>query len=122
MILGFTIAQIVLAVGAGLLAVGLGLAKRQPSDLSLGGAALVGVLLIAQVVTAAIGPAVGNTPSGNPYEFWAYLISALILPPVAILWALIERSRWSTVVVGVACLAVAIMLYRMQVIWTVQLA
>ncbi|HEY8588538.1 MAG TPA: hypothetical protein VIL55_03190 [Naasia sp.] len=122
MILGFTIAQIVIAVVAGLIAIAVGLAKRPPSDLSLGGAALVGVLLLAQVVVAAVGPAVGNTPSGNPYEFWAYLISALILPPVAILWALIEKSRWSNVVVGIACLAIAIMLYRMHVIWTVQLA
>lgn len=122
MILGFTIAQIAIAAAAGLLAVALGLAKRPPSDLSLGAAALVGVLLIAQVVVAAVAPASGNTPTGNPYEFWAYLISALILPPVAILWALVERSRWSTVVVGVVCLAIAIMLYRMHVIWTVQLS
>jgi hypothetical protein len=34
----------------------------------------------------------------------------------------VERSRWSTVVVGVACLAIAVMLYRMLVIWTVQSA
>ena len=46
----------------------------------------------------------------------------MIIPPVAVLWALVERSRWSTVVVGVACLAIAVMLYRMQIIWTVQSA
>jgi hypothetical protein len=122
MILWFTVVQIAVAVVAGALAVGVGLAKRPPSDLSLGGAALVGVLLIAQVVIAIVAPLTGNPPSGNPYEVWAYLISALILPPVAILWALVERSRWSNVVVGVACLAVAVMLYRMQVIWSVQSA
>ncbi len=122
MILWFTILQIAIAVLAGVLAVAVGLAKKPPSDLTLGGAALVGVLLIAQVVVAIVAPLSGNPPSGNPYEFWAYLISAFIIPPVAILWALLERSRWSTVVVGVACLAVAVMLYRMHVIWTVQLA
>ncbi len=36
------------------------------------------------------------------------------------IWALLERSRWSTVILGVIALAVAIMLWRMQVIWTVQ--
>lgn len=122
MILWFTIAQIVVAVVAGVLATALGLARRPPSDVSLGGAALVGVLLLAQVVLAIVGPAVGNAPSGNPYEFWAYLVSAVIIPPVAILWALIERSRWATVVVGIACLSIAIMLYRMEIIWTVQSA
>jgi RsiW-degrading membrane proteinase PrsW (M82 family) len=80
------------------------------------------VLLIVQVVLAIVGPAFGNAPSGNPYEFWAYLVSAVIIPPVAILWALIERSRWTTVVVGIACLSIAIMLYRMEIIWTVQSA
>src|SRR3954470_7863825 len=122
MILWFTVVQIVVALIAAAIAGGLGLAKRPPSDLSLAGAALVGVLLIAQVVIAIVAPLTGNPPSGNPYEFWAYLISALLLPPVSILWALVERSRWSNVVVGVACLAVAIMLYRMQIIWTVQSA
>ncbi|WP_210508739.1 hypothetical protein [Naasia sp. SYSU D00057] len=122
MILWFTILQIAIAVLAGVLAVAVGLAKKPPSDLTLGGAALVGVLLIAQVVVAIVAPLSGNPPTGNPYEFWAYLISAVILPPVAILWALLERSNWSTVVVGVACLAIAIMLWRMYVIWTIQSA
>jgi hypothetical protein len=121
-ILWFTVVQITAATVAGVLAVAVGLARRPPSDLTLGGAALVGVLLFAQVVLAIVAPFTGNPPSGNPYEFWAYLISAVILPPVAVLWALVERSRWSTVVVGVACLAIAIMLYRMQIIWTVQSA
>jgi len=122
MILWFTILQIAIAVLAGVLAVVVGLARKPPSDLTLGGAALVGVLLVAQVVVAIVAPLSGNPPTGNPYEFWAYLISAVILPPVAILWALLERSNWSTVVVGVACLAIAIMLWRMHVIWTVQSA
>jgi hypothetical protein len=121
-ILWFTVVQIAVAVLAGSFAVVVGLARRPPSDLTLGGAALVGVLLIAQAVIAVVAPLAGNPPSGNPYEFWAYLISALIIPPVAVLWALVERSRWSTVVVGVACLAIAVMLYRMQIIWSLQSA
>ena len=43
-------------------------------------------------------------------EFWA----------AAIFWALLERSRWSTVVLGVGALSVAVMIYRMFQIWTVQ--
>jgi hypothetical protein len=120
MIQWFTIAQVAVAVAAGVLALVLGLLGRKPSDLSLAGAALVEVLLIAQVVVAIVAPAAGNPPSGNPYEFWAYLISGLLIPVGAIAWALVDRTRWSTVVVGVACLSIAIMLYRMQIIWTVQ--
>jgi len=50
------------------------------------------------------------------------LVSAIILVPLAGFWALVERNRWSTVILGVACLAVAVMVYRMYQIWAVQVA
>jgi hypothetical protein len=121
-IAGFTAVEIAVAVVAGVLAVVLGLAGRRPSDLSLAGPALIEVLLIAQLVVSVIAPGTGNGPTGNPVEFFAYLLSALVIPPAAIVWALMERTRWAVVVVGIACLAVAVMLVRMQIIWTVQQA
>lgn len=120
MITVFTIVQVAVAVAAGLLCTVLGLANRRPSDLSVGSLALVEVLLIAQVVVAIIAPLAGNAPSGSLLEFWVYLVSAVLLPPAAVFWALVERSRWSTVILGVAALSVAIMVWRMQVIWTGQ--
>ncbi|WP_375399557.1 hypothetical protein [uncultured Amnibacterium sp.] len=120
MIAGYTGALVAVALAAGVLAAVLGLAGRRPSDASLAGAAITELLLIAQLVIAIIAPAAGNRPSGSIVEFYAYLISALIIPPAAIAWALVERTRWATVVVGVACLAIAVMAVRMQIIWTVQ--
>lgn len=122
MIEWFTIAQVVVAVAAGLLCIVLGLIGRAPNDLVVGATALVELLLLAQVVIALIAPAVGNAPTGSGLEFWVYLVSAVLLPPLAVVWALVDRSRWSTVVLGVACLAVAVMVYRMGVIWFVQAA
>lgn len=122
MIAGFTAVAVAVALLAGALAIVLGLAGRKPSDVSLAGAALLELLLVAQLVIALVAPATGNQPTGNPIEFFAYLISALVIPPAAILWALLERTRWATVVVGIACLAVAVMIVRMQIIWTVQQA
>jgi hypothetical protein len=122
MILWFTIAQIAVAVAAGLLCLALGLAGRRPSDLSVGALALVELLLIGQVIVAIVSPFAGNSPTGDLLEFWVYLVSAVLLPIGAVLWALMERSRWSTVVLGVAGLAIAIMVWRMHVIWTIQLA
>lgn len=122
MIEWFTTTQIVVATAAGVLCVVLGLAGRRPSDLTMGATALVELLLIAQLVTAIVAPLVGNSPTGNLVEFYAYLISAVIVPPLAGFWALVERSRWSTVILGVASLAIAVMLYRMNIIWTVQQA
>jgi hypothetical protein len=45
-----------------------------------------------------------------------------VLPPLGGFWALIERNRWSTVVLGVVCLAIAVMVYRMYQIWVFQVA
>lgn len=112
--------QVAIAVVAGLLCLAFGLAGRKPNDLTIGATALVELLLIAQVVISLIAPAVGNSPTGSLLEFWIYLISALFIPPVAIFWALVDRGRWSTVVLSVAGLAVAVMVYRMIQIWFVQ--
>lgn len=122
MILWFTVAQIGVAVLAGAFCVVAGLAGRRPSDWSVGAVALVEALLVAQVIAAIVAPLVGNPPTGDLLEFWVYLVSAALLPIGAVLWALMERSRWSTVVLGVAALAIAIMVWRMHVIWTVQIA
>ena len=117
MILWFTYVQVVVCVVVGLVAVVAGLAGRRPGDVTVGGMALILLLLLAQVVVAVIQPLTGNPPVGSALEFWVYLVSAVLLPPAAVFWALIERSRWSTVIMGIAALAVAVMVWRMQVIW-----
>jgi hypothetical protein len=122
MILWFTIVQVAVAVAAGLFCIIAGLAGRRPSDWTVGSLALVELLLIAQVVIAIVSPFAGNPPSGSPLEFWVYLVSAVLLPLAAVAWALLERSRWSTVIMGVAALSIAVMVWRMQVIWTLQAA
>jgi hypothetical protein len=122
MIEWFAFTQIAVALVAGLLAVALGLVGRPPADLTMGATALVEVLLVAQIVVSLLAPAFGNTASGSTLEFWVYLVSAALLPPLAIVWGLVDRTRWSTAVLGVACLAVAVMVYRMYQIWFVQVA
>jgi hypothetical protein len=121
-ILWFTIVQLVIAVSAGALCVVLGLIGKKPADITLGSLVIVELLLVAQLILSIVQPFVGNPPTGNPLEFWLYLVGALVIPPLAVLWASIERTRWSTVVLGVGALAVAVMLWRMYQIWTVQLA
>jgi hypothetical protein len=120
MILWFTIAQVSVAVAAGVLCTVAGLAGRRPGDVTVGSLALLLLLLVAQVVVAIVAPFTGNAPTGSALEFWVYLVSAVLLPPAAVAWALIERSRWSTVIMGISALAVAVMVWRMHVIWTIQ--
>ncbi len=118
MILWLTIVQVVVAVAAGLFCLIAGLAGRRPSDGTVGSLALIELLLIVQVVVAIVAPFVGNPPAGSALEFWVYLVSAALLPVAGVAWALVERSRWSTVIMGVVALSIAVMIWRMQVIWT----
>ena len=120
MIEWFTILQIVVTCAAGLFCLIAGFIGRWPSDFTVGSLALVELLLLIQVVVAIVAPLTGNPPSGDLLEFWVYLIAAVLLPIGGVLWALLERSRWSTVILGVVGLSLAVMLWRMQMIWTVQ--
>ena len=123
MIEWLTIAIMAVSIAAGLLCIALGLIGRTPSDLTLGVTLFVSVLLIVQLVVAIAAPAFGNNATGSVLEFYVYLVTAIVLPPLAVLWALLERgSRWSTVVLGVASLAITVMVYRMHQIWFVQIA
>lgn len=91
--------------------------KRTPNDYTLGATVLVGLLLLAQVVISIGAPFAGNEAVGDPLEFWMYLITALVLPFGAAFWALIDRKRTAILVLVVVNLAVAVMVYRMMVIW-----
>jgi len=122
MILWLTVIQVVVAVAAGIFCVAAGLFGRRPSDFTVGSLALVELLLIVQIVVAIVAPLAGNPPTGDLLEYWVYLVSAALLPVGGVTWALMERSRWSTVILGAVALAVAVMVWRMHVIWTVQIA
>lgn len=114
--------QLAVAVGAGAFCLMMGVLGRLPNDFTIGAALVVEVLLVAQLVVSIVAPAFGNVASGSTLEFYTYLVSAIVISPAAAFWSLIERNRWSTVILGVACLAVAVMLYRMNQIWVFQVA
>ena len=122
MIEWLTWVQVIVAAAAGLLCLGFGIAGRPPADLTLGSVLLVELLLLIQLGVAVVAPLVGNEPTGNLVEYYVYLVSAILIPPLTVLWALVERSRWSTIVLAIGALAVAVMVYRMHVIWFVQQA
>jgi hypothetical protein len=103
---------------AGLFAIAMGFAKRKPSGLSIGSLALVQLGLVVQLIVSISMVFLGERAKTDTVEFFAYLIVALMIPVAAAFWALIERTRWSTFVLGVGALTVAVMLVRMSQIWT----
>lgn len=110
--------QLILATIAGLFAIALGIIKRKPSGLSIGSLALVQLGLVVQLIVSISLVFLGERAKTDTVEFFAYLIVALMIPVAAAFWALIERTRWSTLVLGVGALTVAVMLVRMNQIWT----
>jgi hypothetical protein len=116
----FAWVSVAISLGAAFLAVGYALAGSPPNDYTLGATLVVGVLLVVQIFITLWQQFAGASPTGDIVEFWAYLITAVLLPPAAIVWGLIERSRWSTLVLAIVGFSIAVMVYRMHHIWFVQ--
>lgn len=117
-----TWALVAVSITQALVSVGFAIAGSPPNDYTLGLTLLLAVGMVAQVVMSAVLQASGYSPTGDAVEFWAYLGTAVFLAPAAIVWGLIERSRWSTVALAVVGFSLAVMVYRMHEIWFVQVA
>lgn len=59
----------------------------------------------------------GQSPVGPSWELWSYLVTILLLPVLAVIWARQEPSRWSTFVLAVAAFIGAVMIARCGQIW-----
>jgi hypothetical protein len=111
-------AQLWYGVIAGLLVVTLGLIGRPPSGFSLALIAGSEFGLLMQLVASITLLFLGQSAVLDTWEFFGYLLVALFVPVAAVIWALVDRSRWSTVVLGAGMLTVVVMLVRMLQIWT----
>ena len=109
--------QIVVGSAAALLNLVLALMGRLPSLVSVGANALVLLGLVAQLVTGAVLTAQGAPCKGDVVEFFGYVIVAMLVPLGAAFWALIERTKTSTLVLAIAPFTVVVMVARMAQIW-----
>ena len=109
--------QVVVDLVVALILVILGTLKRKPSRISIGSFALVELGLLVQAVTSIVLVVGGAQAKQDTVEFFAYVFVALIIPIGAGFWALVERTRWSTLIMAAAALTVVVMLARMQQIW-----
>lgn len=111
-------AQLWFGVVAGLLLVAMGLIGRRPSGFSLALVAGSEFGLAMQLIASITLVVLGERAKLDTWEFFGYLIVALLVPVAAAIWALIDRNRWSTVVMGAGVLTVVVMLVRMHQIWS----
>ena len=112
---------LLIAVSGGCLALGAWATWRAVTDrpvilrqLFLAGG--IEALLLVQAVVAGVQAAGGGMP-GDAVTFWGYLVTSMVVLPIAGLWAFAERSRWSSVVMLVAALTVAFLQYRTLQVW-----
>lgn len=106
-----------LCLGASAVPLLLAAMNRKPSLVSVGSLALVELLLLIQLVASIALVVGGARAKGDTVEFFGYLITALLVPLATGFWALLERTRWSTLILGIGGLTVAVMLVRMSQIW-----
>lgn len=118
MIEWFFLAQSWFALGAGLLLVAMGLVGKIPSGFSISLVAVSELALLVQLVVSVVLVAMGQQAKVDTLEFFGYLLVALMIPAGGAIWALLERGKWSTVIMGAALLTLAVMLVRMYQIWT----
>lgn len=61
----------------------------------------------------------GQRAETSTLEFFGYLIVALMVSVGAIIWGLLDRkNRWSNAVMSLSAFTVAVMVIRMQQLWT----
>ncbi|WP_131105375.1 hypothetical protein [Ornithinimicrobium sufpigmenti] len=90
---------------------------RPPGRLTLGLTWLMQAAVTAYCAWYLVRQLDGQSPEGPAWELWAYLVTILLLPALAIIWAREEPSRWSTVVLAVGAGVVAVMAARTAQIW-----
>jgi hypothetical protein len=114
---GPTLALLLGGLAVALLCLVSGLNGRPPGRVTVGLTALLQVGVVAYAGWYLVRQLSGEAPAGPGWELWSYLVTILLLPALALVWAREERTRWSTFVLAVAAFVVAVMGARCAQIW-----
>lgn len=91
--------------------------RSHPADSSIISLALIELYLIVYAVYAGIRQSMGQAVVGEAWEFWGYIITVLVLPIGVFIYAVIDKTRWSNLVMSFVGLVVFVMVYRLEEIW-----
>jgi len=90
---------------------------RPPQVSHLIGIAVVEVLAIAMVATA-VAQMVSGHRTHEMVTLIGYLAAFLIIPPAGLALAWMEPTKWGSGIIAVAVLVEAILVVRLQQVWT----
>jgi hypothetical protein len=110
---------IILTVGlvSTLICLTAGILKKAPNDVTILSVAAVELALLVYLVGSIIRVVAGERIAGESWEFWGYLLTALMLPVGAVYWSILERTRWSNFVLAAVGVTALVMAARMNQIW-----
>jgi hypothetical protein len=86
---------------------------RAPSNADLWAMLVLSGLVAVLVAVAVIGLFTGERPTDSS-TFVGYLITTIGFGPVAFYLARLEPTRWGTLILGVACLVLPVLVLRLQ--------
>lgn len=112
----FVIGALVCLVSS-ILCIGAAVLRQGPNDITILADAAVLLYLIVYGIGAGIRIAGGEALAGPAWEFWGYYATAMLIPVGAFWWAIMDRSRWSNLVLGAVGVTVFVMIFRMEQIW-----
>jgi hypothetical protein len=92
--------------------------NKPPTRFDLLATALLGVLVAVLVGVALVGLIFGDRPSETA-TFAGYLLTTIAFAPTAFVLARMEPTRWGSVILGVACLTLPVLVLRLQQIASV---
>src|SRR5690349_15095334 len=87
--------------------------NRPPSNTDLWSMIALGALVAVLVIVAVVGLFGPDRPA-DWTTFVGYLITTVGFAPVAVYLARLEPTRWGTLILGVACLVLPVLVLRLQ--------
>ncbi|MFF2842987.1 hypothetical protein [Paenarthrobacter sp. NPDC057981] len=114
---GYFYALLIVGLVSTIMCIVAGLMKKAPNDPTIYSVLAVEVVLLVYLVGSIVRVALGEQIAGEPWEFWGYMLTALIIPLGAVYWAILERTRWSNFVLAAVGVTVLVMGARMNQIW-----
>ena len=118
-----TTLQIVLSAASGVAAIWLIVLialDRLPGDTLYAALGLIEVGIVVQLVVGLVMVFGGRHEGVNVAAYVGYLVGALIILPVAVLWSLGERTRAGTGVLLVGVIVIPALCLRLHDLWAVR--
>jgi hypothetical protein len=112
LVIAITVAALLAAAFSALMAV----LDRPPHLGQLIGLGVVEALLVVQLVVA-LGRIFTGAGPEQLATFMGYLLTVVLIPPLAALLGWFERTRWGSTIVAVGCLVVPVLVVRLQQVW-----